>query len=88
MNIEKSKILVVGGAGFVGSNLVKKILQDTQETEIFIIDNLSRGQFDPEFRRLPRAGELFLWPAFLHHLVHPNLVDVPRLSISFNIVIQ
>ncbi len=40
MNIEKSKILVVGGAGFVGSNLVKKILQDTQETEIFIIDNL------------------------------------------------
>ena len=46
------------------------------------------GQFDPEFRRLPDAGELFLWPAFLHHLVHPNLVDVPRLSISFNVVLR
>ncbi len=46
------------------------------------------GQFDPEYRRLPRAGELFIWPAFLHHLVHPNLVDVPRLSISFNVVLK
>ena len=46
------------------------------------------GQFDPEFRRLPNEGELFLWPAFLHHLVHPNLVDVPRLSISFNVVLR
>lgn len=48
----------------------------------------SDGQFDPEFRRLPEPGELFLWPAFLHHLVHPNLVDVPRLSISFNVVLR
>ncbi len=46
------------------------------------------GQFDPEYRRLPKAGELFVWPAFLHHLVHPNLVDVPRLSISFNVVLK
>ena len=45
-------------------------------------------QFDPESRRLPDAGELFLWPAFLHHLVHPNLVDVPRLSISFNVMLR
>tara|TARA_B100000575_G_scaffold269278_1_gene248800 strand:- start:466 stop:750 length:285 start_codon:yes stop_codon:yes gene_type:complete len=45
-------------------------------------------QFDPEFRRLPDAGELFLWPAFLHHLLHPNLLDVPRLSFSFNVVLR
>ena len=45
-------------------------------------------QFDRELRRLPDAGELFLWPAFLHHLLHPNLVDVPRLSISFNVVLR
>ncbi len=46
------------------------------------------GQFDPEFRRNPRAGELFLWPSFLYHFVHPNLVDEPRLSISFNVVLS
>jgi uncharacterized protein (TIGR02466 family) len=45
------------------------------------------GQFDPEYRRLPEAGELLLWPAFLHHLVHPNMADQPRLSISFNVVV-
>ena len=45
------------------------------------------GQFDPEYRRLPEAGELYLWPAFLHHFVHPNLSDEPRLSISFNVVV-
>ncbi len=46
------------------------------------------GQFDPEFRRLPRPGELFIWPSFLHHLVHPNLVDDPRISVSFNTVLR
>jgi uncharacterized protein (TIGR02466 family) len=45
------------------------------------------GQFDPEYRRLPKPGELFLWPAFLHHFVHPNLADTPRISISFNVVV-
>lgn len=45
------------------------------------------GQFDPEYRRLPSAGELYLWPAFLHHFVHPNMSDQPRLSISFNVVV-
>lgn len=46
------------------------------------------GQFDPEYRRLPKPGELFLWPSFLHHLVHPNLMDEPRISVSFNAVLR
>lgn len=46
------------------------------------------GQFDPEYRRVPKAGELFLWPAFIHHFVHPNMVDTPRLSISFNVLVK
>lgn len=45
------------------------------------------GQFDPEYRRFPEAGELLLWPAFLHHFVHPNMADTPRISISFNVVV-
>ena len=46
------------------------------------------GQFDPEHRKLPQAGDLFLWPSFLHHLVHPNLMDDPRISVSFNVVLR
>jgi len=45
------------------------------------------GQIDPEFRILPKAGEILLWPAFLHHLVHPNLSHDERISISFNVVL-
>ena len=36
-----SKILITGGCGFVGTNLVKRLLQD--EHEIFVIDDLSSG---------------------------------------------
>ena len=46
------------------------------------------GQIDPEFRILPTGGEILLWPAFLHHLVHPNLSHDERISISFNVVLR
>ena len=46
------------------------------------------GQVDPEHRLLPSAGDLLLWPAFLHHLVHPNMAELPRISISFNVVLK
>jgi UDP-glucose 4-epimerase len=37
--LKNSKVLVVGGAGFVGSNLVLKLI-DAEVQEIFIVDNL------------------------------------------------
>ena len=46
------------------------------------------GQVDPEHRILPTGGDLLLWPAFLHHLVHPNMAEVPRISVSFNVVLK
>ena len=45
-------------------------------------------QVDPEFRIRPEAGELLVWPAFLHHLVHVNLSDAVRISVSFNVVLR
>lgn len=45
-------------------------------------------QIDPEFTVAPRAGTILMWPAFLMHFVHPNLSEEPRISISFNVVIN
>lgn len=39
------KILITGGCGFLGSNMMKKILKDTQDI-IYIVDNLSTGTKD------------------------------------------
>ena len=46
------------------------------------------GQVDPEYRVLPIAGTMLLWPSFLHHFVHPNLTEQVRVSVSFNVVLQ
>jgi uncharacterized protein (TIGR02466 family) len=45
-------------------------------------------QVDPEHRLLPKAGELLLWPGFLHHLVHVNLSRQARISVSFNVILR
>jgi uncharacterized protein (TIGR02466 family) len=45
-------------------------------------------QIEAEHLVQPSAGTLLMWPAFLHHLVHPNLAQTPRVSISFNVVLK
>lgn len=39
-HFEESTVLVVGGAGFVGGNLVRKILSTTKNVKVEVIDNL------------------------------------------------
>jgi len=52
--------------------------------------NAIRGdaQVSPQYTIYPQPGMILMWPAFLHHLVHPNLSKEKRISISFNLVLK
>lgn len=41
----KHKIIVTGGAGFIGSNLVEKLLNDERVAHVRVIDDLSNGYY-------------------------------------------
>ena len=47
MEINK-KILVTGGLGFIGTNLVKKLLE--YNNNIYVIDNLSSGDLENKIK--------------------------------------
>lgn len=54
--------------------------------------NMTAIKGDPyieaEYTVEPKSGMILLWPAFLNHFVHPNLSKQPRLSVSFNVVLN
>ncbi len=47
-------------------------------------DNLSRHEYTVK----PPPGTLLLWHAAVQHLVHPNLSEESRITISFNVVLE
>jgi len=53
---DKARVLVVGGAGFVGSNLVKRCLQEGVR-EIVIVDNL----LSSELENVPQSDRVVFW---------------------------
>lgn len=53
MNFKNQKILVVGGAGFVGSNLCHRLLQDSPQL-LCIVDNL----LSADISNVPRASNV------------------------------
>ncbi len=56
-----ARILVIGGAGFIGSNVVARMIREHHE--VFVVDNLSRGSEKnlPRFRNLFRSMKELLW---------------------------
>jgi UDP-N-acetylglucosamine 4-epimerase len=50
MTIQNSKVLVTGGAGFIGSNLIDQLLQ--QNNEVVCLDNFATGKRENLFEAL------------------------------------
>ena len=76
MNTSKTKILITGGAGNVGSALVEKLLQNP-DNFVVILDNLSTGLLS----KLP-PSETPNWK-FIKADVN-NLKDISTVMLSFN----
>ncbi len=65
MDLENSKVLVIGGAGFIGSFVVSELLKEDVD-EVVVYDNFARGKHeylkdqlnDPRCRIFPVGGDV------------------------------
>lgn len=65
MNVKGKKILVIGGAGFIGSHVVAELLK-TDVAEVIVFDNFARGKMsniedylkDPRCSMYPHGGDI------------------------------
>lgn len=46
------RILITGGAGFIGYHLSKYILDSLEEVDLVLVDNLQRGRADEDFNKI------------------------------------
>jgi len=86
------RILITGGAGFIGYHLSKHLLLKDPEVKLTLVDNLQRGKVDEDFRRVvddPRVKLLTLdltdpsvyssWGSGYSHVYHLAAVNGTKL---------
>ena len=62
INLDNKTILVTGAAGFIGSNLVKRIYQEAPSATVIGIDNMN-DYYDVALKEF-RLKELAKYPTF------------------------
>ena len=71
ISLENKTILVTGVAGFIGSNLVKRIYQETPSAIVIGIDNMN-AYYDVALKD-SRLNELAKYPTFT--FIKGNIAD-------------
>lgn len=71
VDLNNKTILVTGAAGFIGSNLVKRIYQETTSATVIGIDNMN-DYYDVALKEF-RLNELAKYPTFT--FVKGNIAD-------------
>lgn len=78
ISLAHKTILVTGAAGFIGSNLVRRLLRNTVDTQIIGIDNMN-AYYDVSLKE-SRLNELEA-PAF--HFIRGDIADKPTVDDIF-----
>ena len=63
VDLNHKTILVTGAAGFIGSNLVKRLYQDVEDVTVIGIDNMN-DYYDVRLKEA-RLSELSVHPSFI-----------------------
>ena len=63
VDLHKKTILVTGAAGFIGSNLVKRLYDDVKDVTVIGIDNMN-DYYDVRLKEA-RLAELSVHPSFV-----------------------
>lgn len=69
--MNKKKVIVTGGSGFIGSNIVEKLLQ--KDYEIIVVDNLSSGSIENIESYLDKIS--FIKEDIKNHDIINSLID-------------